>query len=167
MQQLYLVGSNASILAAQLVRALGVQAVGYTMQPFCIAGRVAGQALHLLTPPGEKGVNDLPCRIDLGHGQTAVVAEALNLVAAPALRRALSARAPMLLDDVDAALLSCEAFARAVQACIHGEHLTICVAREDAQSALRRMSPAQEQFWLDASADNALEILLSEARMRL
>lgn len=167
MQQLYLYGNNASAVAMQLLRALGVQAVGYTMQPFRVAGRTAGQALHLLTPTGEEGVNDIPCRVALGQGQTAIVSDVLSLIAAPTLRRSLSARAPMLLDDVDAALLACKPFAAAVQTCIHSEHLVICVAQEDAHAALRRMSPVQEQFWLNTTAENALETLVNEARMRV
>ncbi len=167
MQQIFLTGSQASLLAAQLVRALELKPVGYVMQPFRVAGREAGQAIHLLTPPGEDTHNDLPCRIYLREGSSAVVEEVLSSVAAPALRCSLSARSPMLLDDLDAALLRCEPFSMAVQACIHSEHLVICVVREDAVAYMKRMSPAPEQFWLDTSEKNALEALLDEARMRL
>jgi len=167
MQQIFLTGSQASQLAVQLVRALELKPVGYVMQPFCVAGREAGQALHLLTPPGEDAHNDLPCRVYLGEDSAAVVEEVLADVAAPALRRSLSARSPMLLDDLDEALLRCEPFSLAVRACIHSERLVICVVREDAVAIMKRMSPATEQFWLDTSAKNTLETLLDEARMRL
>lgn len=167
MQQIFLTGSQASQLAAQLVRALELKPVGYVMQPFCVAGREAGQAIHLLTPPGEDTHNDLPCRVYLGEGSTAVVEEVLSSVVAPALRRSLSAQSPILLDDLDAALLHCEPFALAVRACIHSEHLVICVVREDAVALMKRMFPSPEQYWLDTSAKNALEMLQDEARMRL
>lgn len=167
MQQIFLTGSQASQLAVQLVRALELKPVGYVMQPFCVAGREAGQAIHLLTPPGEDAHNDLPCRVYLREGLSAVVEGVLSNVVAPALRRSLSAQSPIFLDDLDAALLHCEPFSLAVRACIHSEHLVICVVRDDAIALMKRMSPAPEQFWLDTSAKNTLETLLDEARMRL
>ena len=167
MQQLYLTGTGASALAVSLFRALGLQPVGYVMLPFSAAGRPAGQLLHLLPEPGAPLYNDIPCRIRLYEGRSTVVPAALDEVAAPALRRSLSARVPMLLDDLDTALLACPEFAHAVSACLHSQHLVVSVVRDDAVGHVKRLTPLQEQLWLQADEPDCLERLIAETKPRL
>lgn len=167
MQQLYLTGAEASSMAVHLFRALRIQPVGYVTLPFSTAGRCAGQLLHMLCEPGAPLRNDVPCRIALYQGRSVVVPQVMNELAAPSLRLCLSTHVPMVLDDLDTALLACKDFSAAVAACLHSQHLVVAVVRDDARLQVQHMTPPQEQLWMDTAAPNALEQLIAEVSPRL
>ncbi len=174
MQQIYLTGPNAAQVSARLFHGLNVHPAGFTVQPFTINGRTAGEALHLLTQPPMRCANDVPFRIRLSASgkadevETALLPEALARIAAPSLRQVTGIGVPLLLGQLDAEMLGCEAFFSAVKRALHGGSLCVAVVAADAEQALRRATPADSQLWLDtADPDQALSAALDEAIQRI
>ncbi len=171
MQQLFLMGPDASALANELFAALNVRPAGYTLLPFAVEGALRGEALHLL-PPAAPIENDVPCRVLLRPEDWAVVPRALNEIAAPALQRLKALPLPILLGGVDAEMLTCAAFREAVVALLTGPHPVIVVTDARSEETLRALTPAEDQLWLPVPQDKEgraalLERLLPEAAMRM
>jgi len=165
MEQLYLTGEGASALAVKALTGVALRPVGFRLMPFEVAGRAAGELLHLLMAPASPYENDLPCRLQLCPGRVVSVPQVYEEAAAPALRLCLDMRAPILLDGVTAEALASPAFCDAVLACLGSERLTIVVAREDAVGILREMTAKESQLWL--SATDGSERLLQEITDRV
>ncbi|MBQ7849918.1 MAG: hypothetical protein IJ343_09375 [Clostridia bacterium] len=170
MQQLYLTGSHAALIADRLFTALNVRPVGYRLTPFSVEGASRGEALRLLLPPAA-GHNDVPCRIRISADRSVIVPAALEEVAAPGLHAALRVHAPLLLGGVQADLLDCPAFREAVRACLMSSRPVIVVADEAAAPVLRALTPPETQLWFAVPEDEAgqaalLESLLPEAMLR-
>lgn len=171
MQQLFLTGPNAALIAERLFTALNVRPVGYRLLPFSVAESCRGDALHLLVPPAGGMHNDVPCRIRLSGEHQVFVPAVLEEIAAPALHAALRLHAPLLLDGVYAELLDCPAFREAVTACLKSTCPVITVTDEASAPVLRRLTPPEKQLWFtvpeDAQGQAALlEALLPEAALR-
>lgn len=172
MQQLYLCGAHAPQLADLLFTALNLRPAGYKLVPFTVGGGLRGDALHLLLPPAAPMHNDAPCRIRLREGDEAVVPRVLEEIAAPNLRKAVNAHAPILFSGLDAQMLTCRAFREAVVTVLSSPRAVIVACAEDAEELLRALTPAESQLWAhvpeSAEARTALlEELVAEASMRL
>ena len=172
MQQLYLTGDHAPDLADRLITALNIRPAGYRLTPFTLGGGLRGEALHLLLPPAAPMDNDVPCRIRLRAGDWAVVPRVLEEIAAPNLRKVVTAHMPILLSGLDARMLTCAAFREAVVALLTGPRPVIVACAEDAEELLRALTPAESQLWSPvpesaAARDALLEELVAEAAMRL
>lgn len=172
MQQLYLTGTHASIVADQLFAALNLRPAGYRLLPFSIGGALRGDALHLLLPPAAPMDNDVPCRIRLRSDDWAVVPRVLDEIAAPNLRRALAVHTPILLGGITAQMLTCTAFREAVVTLLTSPRPVIVAAEDDAEEILRALTPAETQLWMpvppsESGRAELLETLVAEAAMRL
>ncbi|MBQ8200791.1 MAG: hypothetical protein IJZ74_03370 [Clostridia bacterium] len=171
MQQLFLTGIHAANIASRLFTALNVRPTGYRITPFMVDGAVRGDALHLLVPPSPPLYNDVPFRIRIAAGDTAIVPRALDEAAAPSLLAALNVHTPMLLGGLSADMLACERFRTAVRQCLMSQRPVVVVADEDASDALRALTPPERQEWIavphEPDARSAmLEHLITEAAMR-
>lgn len=172
MQQLYLTGNHASDLADRLIDALNVRPAGYRLTPFTVGGSVRGETLHLLLPPAAPMDNDVPCRIRLREGDWTIVSRALEEIAAPNLLKTLNAHTPILLGGLDAQMLTCSAFRKAVVALLMSPRPVIVACADDAEETLRALTPAETQLWSPVpetaqGRELLLEELISEASMRL
>lgn len=172
MQQLYLTGPHASLLADRLFTALNIRPAGYQLSPFTVGGGVRGEALHLLTPPCAPMDNDVPCRIRLHTGDWTVVPRVLDEIAAPTLLQALTLRTPILLGGLTARMLTCRGFREAVVTCLRSDRPVILAADDDAEELLRALTDESSQLWMpvpeSAQGQAALlEELIAEAAMRL
>lgn len=169
MQQLYLTGDYATVVADRLFNALNVRPAGYRLLPVEAGGATRGEALHLLLPPAAPLHNDVPCRIRLTPAHTQVLTWTLSELAAPALTSALAVHAPMLLGGLYADMLDTAAFRTAVTQCLQSPRPVIAVVDEGAEAIVRSLTEPEHQLWVHATADNAdalLEQLLPEAIMR-
>lgn len=171
MQQLYLTGSHAGDVAARLFTTLNVRPVGCRLLPFAVGGEVRGEALRLLLPPAAPRFNDVPCRIRLSEEAWVAVPAVLEEIAAPSLLAALDVHAPMLLDGLCADVLACPAFREAVRTCLMSRRAVVVAAAQDAEAALRALTPPDKQLWLSVPGDAPgqaalLETLLPEAMLR-
>ena len=160
MRQICLIGPQACALALRLFEALGQRPVGYRLVPFALAGREKGQLLRLLaSPPGETA-NDVPCVARLGPEREVVIHEALDEVAAPALRRTLHVHAPVLLDGLRAAFLAPGAFRDAVADCLAGPYRVVACLHPDAEPILRGMEGGKEALFLPVTGENMEDLML-------
>ena len=171
MQQLYLTGPHAPALARQLFTALNVRPAGYERTPFTLGGGIRGEAMHLLTPPVAPMDNDVPCRIRLRTGDWTIVPRVLDEIAAPTLLQAMTLQRPILICGLNAQMLTCGAFRKALVQCLESSHPVIVAAADDAQDMLRALTEESAQLWApvpdEAEARSALlEQLITEAAMR-
>ena len=171
MQQLFLTGKHAALIAERLFTALNVRPVGYRLIPFYVDGICRGEALRLLLPPSAPAHNDVPCRIHLAADRFVTVPAALEEIAAPGLRAALGVHAPLLLGRVSADLLGCPGFRETVRECLLSSSPVITVADTDAEPVLRALVPPEQQLWFvvpdDAAGQSSLlEALIPEAVLR-
>lgn len=162
MQQIFLTGKQAGEVVMRLMDALNLRPVGYRLLPFAVDGEEKGQMLRLLTPPEEGVRNDVPCIIETG-AQPIVLPGVFDLLAAPALRQAPHAHAPVLLGGVPLLSLAAPAFREAMMDCLASAAPVITVALPDAVEAIRMMGGEQRWFDLDApDGDAQLALLQSE-----
>ncbi len=170
MQQLYLVGHDASSLALQIFTAHNVHPAGFRLLSFNIGNAPRGEALHLLQPPAPPMHNDVPALICLGN-ETVPVPQVMDRIAAPALRSLIGVRQVALIDRITADMLSSAAFRDALQGCLMRDAAVIVVAEENAVPALQALTPADCQLWMTVpEAPDArqalLETLVTEAALR-
>lgn len=172
MQQLYLSGAHAADLADQLFTALNIRPAGYRLLPFTVGGCVRGEALHLLLPPAAPLDNDVPCLIRLREDDWCIVPRALEEIAAPNLKRAVTACKPILLGGLTAQMLTCAAFREAVVELLMSPRPVIVACEAAAEEHLRALTPADTQLWTpvpESATERAalLEELVAEAALRL
>lgn len=171
MQQLYLTGASAGIIADRLFHALNVRPVGLRLVPVEAGGGLRGDALQLLLPPAPPLFNCVPCRVRLSPERSITVPAALEEIAAPGLMASMKVHAPMLLQGLSADLLACPAFREAVRACMMGSSPVVAVADASAVPVLQALTPEEKQLWFDVPEDAAgqsalLEYLIPEASLR-
>lgn len=153
-----LVGSGSGAVARRLFAALAARPAGYELTRFALAGREKGLMLHLLDVPAGEQVNDVPCVIRVGDVPV-VVHEVFDTVAAPALRRALSVRGPLLLDGLTAAQLTPGPFREAVAACMAREGCTVLCLAAEAEAILRAMPGGERATFHTVAAESEAALL--------
>ena len=171
MQQLYLTGNHAPELADRLFTALNIRPAGYRLVPFSIGGGLRGEVLHLLLPPAAPMDNDVPCLIRLHGNDWTIVPRVLDEIAAPNLLRTPAAHTPILLGGINAQMLTCSAFRKAVVTLLVSSRPVIVAAQDDAEEHLRALTPAETQLWMpvpltEEGRSALLETLVAEASLR-